>query len=179
MATRAHSTSAPTSRRRPHPVIASGTPPEAPGLKRADTGQLGLPGPAAMAEQLTVLWKEHATFEADHLRYRLAGAAPAAEAAAIAAGNRFDQALALERAVLAFPPRLAADAIAQLILAHSEIGTLATSDGDHEAAIGALLETATRALATLAKAADFDLAPLSFQYLTEAERMIVCGEVPA
>jgi hypothetical protein len=98
---------------------------------------------------------------------------------AAAASYRVVQAEALERVALAFPPITPADAIAQLVLAHAEIGTLVSSDGDCEEPVRALLEIASRAVATLAQVADFDLTALSFQYLTKAERMIVRGEVLA
>lgn len=176
MATRAHSTPAPASRTRPHKAVAAALP-KASSPRRLDAEELKLPGAAALLQRLEILWQGHTALEAESRRLRGEGQLHRADALAASASYRAAQAAAMERLALAFPPSTPTDAIAQLILAHAEISSLTSSDGDCEEAVRVLLETATLAVAVLAKVDGFDLTALSFQYLTQRERMIVRGDV--
>ncbi|MCG7360818.1 hypothetical protein MHZ93_06090 [Roseomonas sp. ACRSG] len=126
------------------------------------------------------LWEQHHRLDTQFLDFKKAGDTFHADAYSVAADDTFRRIRTLEELGTQVRPVTLRDAVAALTLIHSAIYTsVLNEEPTTEKEVAALLQNAVWSLAIIARHCDYDLAGIHRDQLTDIERKIARGEVPA
>jgi hypothetical protein len=136
--------------------------------------------PEGIAAMVAELWEQHHRLDTQFIAFKKAGDTFHADAYSVAADDTFTRIRTLEALGTQVRPVTLRDAVAALTLIHSAIYTsVVNEEPATEKEVAALLQNAVWSLAVIARHCDYDLAGIHRGQLTDTERKIARGEVPA